>query len=261
MLAHRSPAPPNALSKRRPVATRFARAVLIAGLLLTLVSASLQLSWSIKPAVPKPLQDLLIVNRDISILSWLTLTVMFVLGLSCLAAARLDRRPGWLPIGALFLFLSMDDCTTLHERLGWLLESAKGDSPVYWWLRVLGPILAVLGLFTFGYLWRRFADDLRARVTTLAGFGCLALALGCELVERRLAHSPWRLRGFPLARYTVHVEELLELVGPMLILIPIGVLLERLIVAAILEDAARDEELAAESARSRAAAAPPKRVA
>ena len=232
-------------SPRTPIAVTFARGVIVAGILLTLVSAVIRLTWRYQYSIPKPVRELLVVNKEISILSWLSISVMFVLGLTCIVAGRLERRRGWYPIAALFIFLSMDDSTTLHERIGWLLTSANGDSPVYWWVRVLGPILAVLGLFTFVFLWKRYADNLRSRLTTLAGFGCLGLALLCEIPERFFHDSNLSWRGFSIERYTMHLEELCELVGPVLILIPIGVLVETLAVASI-----RDANERAPSERS-----------
>ena len=193
----------------------------------------LRVTWRYQYSLPMPVRELLIVNKEISILSWLSIVVMFVLGLACLAAGRLERRRAWYPIAALFIYLSMDDSTTLHERIGWLLTGANGDSPVYWWVRVLGPILAVLGLFTFAFLWKRYAGNLRSRLTTFAGFGCLGLALLCEILERFFHNSNLRWRGFSIERYTMHLEEFCELVGPVLILIPIGILIENLTVAAI----------------------------
>ncbi len=231
----RSPAPaphPSASKRRLPIAVIFGLWVFAAGLLLTIVSAVLRLTWRFDDLFPAALRPLFIVNQEFSILSWLSITVVSVLGLSCLAAARLDRRRGWYPIALLFLYLSMDDFTTLHERIGWLLTGANGDSTVYWWIRVMGPILAIIGLFTFAFLFRRFRGDRRAQLTTLLGFGMLALALMCEIPERFFSESSFRLRGFKITRYTVHLEEFCELIGPVLILVPIGILVERLIVEA-----------------------------
>ena len=50
------------------------------------------------------------------------------------------------------------------------------------------------------------------------GFAALGIAIGCEGIEDAALRSAWQPRGIPLVCYTQWVEEMLELLGPTLLL-------------------------------------------
>src|SRR5262249_27092186 len=117
-----------------PFAEAIRRAILGAGLVLVAAHCALELTWHFHGAVPAALRPLLMAHEDQGILSWLTIATSAALGLACVAVGALERRRGWHLVGALFLFLSMDDATMLHERVGWLAQSWFDGVEIFAWV-------------------------------------------------------------------------------------------------------------------------------
>ena len=105
---------------------------------------------------------------------------------------------GWAVICALFFYMGFDDATTLHERAGSifsaLVTNSDGDPnpgffgqmydsfPSYAWQLVLGPVVAICGLFVVVFLMRQL-PTLQLKVLVLIAFGMFALAMGMDFVE------------------------------------------------------------------------------
>ncbi|MDH3659035.1 MAG: hypothetical protein OEU92_03220 [Alphaproteobacteria bacterium] len=106
-------------------------------------------------------------------------------------------RPGWLLFAALFLFLSFDETSQLHERLDWMmsgfpeggqaaLASAEpdGDSlPFYRYLLIYVPVLGVSGLAMAWFVAHRFRHRMTALLFVL-GMAVLAMKLVIESFEK-----------------------------------------------------------------------------
>ncbi|MBK9386871.1 MAG: hypothetical protein IPN34_18815 [Planctomycetes bacterium] len=196
---------------------------------LLLASAHLLLSFvrRARALVPEELLALFDMSEERSLNSWLSVSLLLLLGASLCVLARLRRERMLYGIGGFFLFLSLDDQALLHERVGALCWSSLRDSGTYPWLIAVAPLFALCGLLAFAQLWRLTADrrDLRQRL--VLGFLCLALALPLEWIESRIAALDLRWNGVGLGQLTIPIEESLELLGPALLLSCVAGGLER----------------------------------
>ncbi len=196
---------------------RSIRPILALGLLLVLVDASLALFWNGRHAVPYPLNPLLLVNEERSVMTWLTIGLTFSFGITCLALGLMERRKGWHAVGGLFLFLSLDDQILFHERVGAFVERRIGGEHAYGWIVVLAPVFAVLGVFAFLFLSRRFAEEAHGRRCVAIAFAGMGISLFLEAVEKRLLQSGPQIGGFKLSGYLISLEEFSELLAPTLL--------------------------------------------
>jgi len=219
------------------------RAFALAGLVLLLLHAFVDLTWSGRHLVNRTWLPFLSVTSETSVWTWLSVSVAWLVGLAGCTLGRLQRARGSMLVGALFLYLSLDDACQLHERAESLVDPLVQNESVFAWVLVFGPLFGLLGVVAVLALARELRGNRRALFGVLAGFGCLGLALGLELVERPLFLSGMTWRGFPLQRYTILLEEALELAGPLLVLAVLGSRLE----AAL---AARSEPVAEASRRA-----------
>jgi hypothetical protein len=220
------PAPPashgvGALGERVLRLTSLAALLLAAAhLLTTVVKRTRQL-------VPAELLSLFDMSQEQSLSSWLSVSSMLLLGAALCALARLQRERALYAIGGFFLFLSLDDQTMLHERVGALCWSALRDAGTFPWLIAVAPLFALGGLLAFARLWRLAAGERALRRRMVLGFGCLALALPLEWIESRIAALDLRWNGVGLGQLTIPIEEALELLGPALLLAAVAGLIER----------------------------------
>jgi len=210
-----------------PLARAAFRLILGAGLVLVLAHGVLYLSWTFRNALPPEAKDLFDVKSERGFVTWLTVVTNALVGVCCLVLGALDRSRAWYGTGAFFLYLSCDDATLLHERIGWLAKPLLGEQKVFVWVMVLGPILALMGLAVFLHLWRSSGRGSGFRRCLVMAFGMLAMAILLEVCEKPLTSSGVTLNAFPLWGYTTPIEELLELAAPALLLGCIGGMLER----------------------------------
>lgn len=201
--------------------------VLAIGAALFAAHVALRLTWRVKTLVPQPLWELAEMDNELSICTWASVSLLLAVGVaSAVHAARSGSR-AWWGAAALFTYLSLDDHTMLHERIGWLWEGRFGTWAIYGWVLVLGPVFLVVGgLCLFG-LWRSLAGDRALRRRLIVGFALMGVSLACEAMESHWKASLVTLRGYTIEQYTVPFEELAELASPALILSVVGTLLER----------------------------------
>lgn len=156
------------------------------------------------------------ITREDSIPNWFSSMQALLLGLTLFGIAYLARkkdRLGWVILGSFFTFVSIDDGSKLHERIGgafkdWLVEINPESVFVqsYGWQIVLGPFLVLITLYMLWFLWDRLKkEDLRMFILAV---GILAFAVGLDFFE-----------GFDLEGMTSHnvkhtlkvIEEFLEM--------------------------------------------------
>ncbi len=102
---------------------------------------------------------------------------------------------GWTVIAGFFSFMSLDDGSKLHERLGstWkkiVDAGAYAESrprfeewfPSYSWQLVVAPFFIVMGFFIAAFLWRELRS-VRARMMVFAALTILAVAMGMDFLE------------------------------------------------------------------------------
>lgn len=199
--------------------------LLLAAAVLSAADAMLRLTYQGRSCPPDSLIRMFDATREVSIPTWFSIGTMALLGACCLRLGRQSGRRIWLPIGAGFVYLAIDDACMIHERVGALVMPWIGDHGVYAWVLVLAPVFALGGLFVSMAIWRSLRDTPRRRLWLLAGMGALLAALVLEAAEEWTLASGYELRGIRLLSYSKWLEESLELFAPTMLL---GALPDRL---------------------------------
>lgn len=193
-------------------------------------------------------------DQEANLSAWYSSVKLFVL--ACLAWRNyaLERRLRpvarfrmvflWLVVGGIFLFLSADETSSMHERLARVVmaESAIGldiretllagdaTKDSFAWVLLLAPfILAVVVLFVvfFGQRFRRMPGVL---IPALVGVGMFVSAVGCEATIYVMpSFQEWS--NADLTRYNLGIalEESGEIFGATLFILALGRYGERLL--------------------------------
>lgn len=141
---------------------------------------------------------------------------------------------GWGLITALFFYMGVDDATKLHERMGTifseLVTGSEGSPnpgllgqlydvfPSYTWQLVLGPVVAVAGLFVIIFLLRQL-PALHLKLLICAAMGLFIIAVGMDFIEGmengfmvRVA-DVFSTSTARAVHFSKSIEEFLEMVG------------------------------------------------
>lgn len=117
----------------------------------------------------------------------------------------------WLGLTVLFLFLSIDEGTAIHEKVGSSLESVIAPEGVFYFLWILpyGLATAAIGVAYLKFLSALPADTRRRFIQ--AGLMFLGGAVGLEMLGAREAEA----HGYfsPTYSFLYTVEETLEMFG------------------------------------------------
>ena len=159
--------------------------------------------------------QLLSLNGDQNVPTWYSSSMLLVCaGLLATIAASSERnnyRRHWAALSAIFLFLSMDEAASIHEKAGSVLAALVefGSFSHYVWVIIYGPLVLIIGL-----TYWRFLMQLPTKVRRLfftAGFLYVGGALGMEVIDGLYAISYGRSSlGYLLL---TQVEEVLEMLG------------------------------------------------
>ena len=173
------------------------------------------------------------ITREDSIPNWFAsmqfLLIALVLWVIFLRVRELDgaqwKARGWAFLSGVFLFLSIDDGSKLHERVGtWFKASDLVDDYLsYSWHIVLGPVFAAIGLFLLLFAWRAFRSRV-LKMLFLAGLACLGLAQGMDFLEGIDDVVEYLEEFLSVSEHTVRhfsksAEEFLEMLGQTLLLV------------------------------------------
>jgi len=147
--------------------------------------------------------------------------------------ARTTHAPAWRVLAVIFVLLSCDEVSSVHETIGfWLAARIGGSIGVYAWLLAGVPFVAVVALGVRGLL--RDMPAATRRGLFLAGALYVAGAVGVEVIEAFI--DAWSYGTFTFAIVTT-VEESLEMAG---LVVLVGTLLRHLRDAGPVSIAARD---------------------
>lgn len=224
------------------LARRMFRSLLAAELFMVFLDATLNhLEWTRVGSI----QRLVNITREDGITNWFAASQeLLVAAAAGLVAWRVAadgdrrRRLGWAFLSFLFLYISFDDGTKFHERIGtWFRETANGLAdgggtllftrlldafPSYSWQVVFLPFFGAAGLFVLRFLWKEFDAPLRRLL--VAALGCFVLAVVMDWVEglddgwgfvRRVTH--WRTDT--ITHFGKSIEEFIEMFGTTLFLV------------------------------------------
>ncbi len=153
-----------------------------------------------------PLRRLFNIAREDGIATWFMVSQTLIAGL-LLWLTLLVRRGqgaerkeiiGWSIIASFFTYMSADDASKIHERMGTAfsevrkasMDSGTSDGmmsllnlfPSYDWQIVALPLLAGTGLFMLYFLWQRFEDNYGKKHLLLA-VGIMGLAVVLDFIE------------------------------------------------------------------------------
>ena len=173
------------------------------------------------------------ITREDSIPNWFAsmqfLLIALVLWVIFLRVRELDgakwKARGWAFLSGVFLFLSIDDGSKLHERVGtWFKDGDFVEGYLsYSWHIVLGPVFAAIGLFLLLFAWREFQSPL-LKMLFLAGLACLGLAQVMDFLEGIDDVVEYLGELLSVSDHTVQhfaksAEEFLEMLGQTLLLV------------------------------------------
>ena len=177
-----------------------------------------------KDVIPKPLLNFFDLNGETNLPSWYSAAQLGLIGglIVAFAATQLLRgaRAAWALVlaGGAFLFLSVDEATSLHEHFGYWLDKFQHRRGTVlretgFWMLICAPLfLAVMALL--GLAARRYLRGRRTVVIKfLVGIGIfLAAAAGVEILSNFVdPHAAG-------ARALVLLEELGEMLGATMML-------------------------------------------
>jgi len=132
-------------------------------------------------------------------------------GIACADGLSRLKRIQWGVLGGIFIFLGIDESTSLHERLIHPIREGLNLSGIFYFAWVV-PFAILLLVFLVAYtpFLLQLPKDTRWRIV-LAGVLYVGGALGCELIDGAWAS----VHGGENAVYAVLVtiEESLELLG------------------------------------------------
>lgn len=186
------------------------------------------------------LQNLFAMNKEMTLCSWLSAVYFLLLGGTCLVMACRESAAGhrwqawdWRSLGFFFCFLSFDDASHIHERLGSAFslyaktQSAEGNIsvaawlgesfPSYFWQVLYMPVLGIIGSFFFIKLWKELKNTW-PRILLVLAFSVLALAEGLDFLEGLVMRyyaieTLFNVSPGAIKHSQQVVEEFLELIG------------------------------------------------
>lgn len=157
------------------------------------------------------------INRESSIPTWYASLLLFgcavLLGL--IAHVRALHQPGerryWRGLAVIFLFLSIDEASEIHERLTEPLQVMfNASGPLYFaWMIAYVPVVLLFGLVYLRF-WLNLPPRTR-KLFLLSGILYLGGAVGVEMIGANM----WYQDGGTSLHYSAvgTVEEFLEMLG------------------------------------------------
>lgn len=155
-------------------------------------------------------------QREANIPTWYQSSTLLLCSLLLATIASGSRRLGqpyaghWRFLGAVFLLLSVDEATEIHEGVGNLVRRAVDTSGplAYAWVIPYGVFTAVLAVACLGFLM--YLPRRTRRLFLLAGGGCIGAAVGLEMVQAVLDRGPYLLARV-ISPVVANLEETLEM--------------------------------------------------
>lgn len=184
-------------------------------------------------------------TREDALASWFAVTQSWMVGLTALGiyivsvSAELTKRVrfSWLLIAVFFLYMSMDDGSEFHERVGSAFkqflnggeppdddlppEPILGFFPSYAWQVVFVPIFGSIGLYMAWFLKSQLSRKNLIRV--LVGFALFGCAVVLDFFEGMEIDDPkniygyikesYDLRKYDVRHFSKSFEECFEIAG------------------------------------------------
>ncbi|WP_041744970.1 hypothetical protein [Coraliomargarita akajimensis] len=202
------------------------------------------------------IRGMLNLTREDSVGTWFSCLQAFFVGLAFISVGLSQKALGepawkkffWLFFGFFFIYVSIDDGSKFHERIGTVFKKTAvdgssadtaeplfaflGNFPTYYWHVVFMPIFFCIGLAIFIFLWRELRV-MNSRIMLLAALSLYVVSQGLDFLEKIEVVQLWLQETFNATEYTIlHfskiTEEFMEMLGTTLFLIlPLKYLFER----------------------------------
>lgn len=205
------------------------------------------------------LRGLVNITREDSVGTWFACLQAFLVGAAYISVAGaihfskasdpIWKRLFWLFMGLFFIYVSFDDGSKFHERMGQVFGDSWPSSeeleaagvvtnfvesfPTYYWHIVFMPIFIVIGSLIFAFLWKEL-NSFKLRFMLLAAMTCYVVSQGLDATEKMEVIQIFLQNAMSATEYTIlHcskvIEEFLEMFGTTLFLmIALRYLLDRL---------------------------------
>ena len=175
------------------------------------------------------------VAREESLPTWFASLQALLVSVTAWALWRIEAARGWLFVSLFFLYVSIDDAASVHERVATALSDTFPTLPLlesypsFSWHLLVAPVLAA-GLFAVAvYQWRRIPTR-RTLILVGAGLAAFAISQSFDVLEGIDGLFEGWAEDLGVADYTVGhgfraTEEWLEMLGttalwaPMLLLL------------------------------------------
>lgn len=217
----RASAPPGGAAAAWRAVPRLVRVMFALDLLMGLLYF---LSRRAKDVIPKPLLNFFDLNGETNLPSWYSAAQLALIGglLAVFAVVRVRRgaRGAWalMLAGVVFLFLSLDETTSLHENFGYWLDKLQHRRDTIFketgfWMLICAPVF-VVAIALLGLGGRRC---LRGRKPVVVKFAAgvviyLAAAAGVEALSNFVVPQGTGARALVL------LEEMGEMLGATMML-------------------------------------------
>jgi len=174
---------------------------------------------------------LLNVNREANIPTWFSASLLLacsaLIGVIALAKrAQHDRfARHWTVLGIIFLYMSVDEAATIHEKLTVFFEETLHPTGVLYfgWVIVGAPLVVI---FALSYL--RFWLNLPPRTRALFAIAGMVYIGGALLIESISANQWYQDDGVTLLYSTMGaIEEVCEMLGVILLIYALLAYIER----------------------------------
>jgi hypothetical protein len=139
---------------------------------------------------------LLDLDGEFNLPTWFSSSQLLLLAFTALVAWKLDSgrwldRHGWLLLGLLFLYLSVDETAIIHESFG--AAATKQFHWTWWgdnfWVIVFWPLI-LIGIASLVFVfWRKLKQRRAALFASILGSGLWILALCLEVLEKWLVSN------------------------------------------------------------------------
>lgn len=202
--------------------------LLLVAFVLTFISGVAQVTNILLGAGRNPLLSLLFVGEDDSLPSWfsavmlLACSVLMVLIAHAGSAVTRTRPFHWWGLGVIFLYLSVDEAISIHEKLSPLGRAMLGTVGAGEFIQRAWVVPAVLGLSVLAILYAGFFLRLprRIRLLFLVALGLFfGGAVGLEVLNDLYVYLNGGVRNLSVVENVVrtlvlpHVEEFAEMSG------------------------------------------------
>lgn len=201
---------------RRLIAVLFATSATLAAASLAVPNV---VPLPVLSAPDSPVRMFFDVAGEANLWTWFNVLLLGAGSVLFVAVGALTRRRGgpstaWFGSAVLLAALSLDDLASLHERLEGIGRAAGGGGLAFAWV-LPGAVLGLVVLAAMAVLARHLRGAARWRLVVGVAV-LLGSALGLETVTGLVLDAgDGTTRGYVVL---VHVEELLEAVGAVLIL-------------------------------------------